>query len=73
MTLNDICVNTLCILEKTLVEEKCGMVHCAMDKLNPLDVSDKKWPQYSCDRLIQELKKYPTVYFAQKVCARLVL
>lgn len=66
-TYTDIHVKKLYVLEQTFVEEKCGIIHCCMDKLIPLGVSDKKWSKFSCDRLIEKLTKYPYVYFAKKV------
>lgn len=51
------------------MDEKCAFIHCCMDKLVPLGASDGKWPEYTCDRLIELLKNYSLVYFARKVCA----
>lgn len=66
---DEIPLNTLYILEQQFAEEKCGILYCSMDKLVPLGTSDGKWPKYSCDRLIEALKKYPFVYLSKKVCA----
>lgn len=38
-----------------------------MDKIVPLGTLDGKWPEYTCDRLIELLKHYSVVYFARKV------
>lgn len=65
-----ISINSLYELEPNLINIKCGFLHCCMDKLVPLGDSDSKWPKFSCDRLIEELKKYPVVYFSKKVCIR---
>lgn len=59
------------ILKQNFVEEKCGILHCSMNNLIPLGVSDEKWPKFSCDRLIEELKKYPIVYLLKCVCYHL--
>lgn len=56
------------VLKKYLAEEKCAILHCSMNNLIPLGVSDGKWPKFSCDRLIEELKKYHDVYFSKCVC-----
>jgi len=58
-------LNSLYTLEPNLINAKSGIVYCCMDKLVPLGVSDSKWPKFSCDRLIEELKKYSVVYFSK--------
>lgn len=66
-------INSLYILEQQFVEEKCGILHCSMDKIVPLGSSDGKWPKYSCDRLIEALKKYPYVYLSKTVCSSILI
>lgn len=64
---DDIPVNTLYILEKKCMQVRCGILHCKMDNLIPLGTSDGKWSKFSCDRLIEKIRKYPYVYFSRKV------
>lgn len=61
----------LAVLKKHFAEEKCGILHCCMNNLIPLGVSDGKWSKFSCDRLIEELKKYHAVYLEKCVCYHL--
>lgn len=66
-TLDKISINALRILEKHCAEQKCGILHCAMINIMPSgDDSDRVWPKYTCDRLIEKLKKYPIVYFSRQ-------
>lgn len=64
-TINQIPIKTLQILEENCANEKCGILRCALSGLVPLGSSDGVWPKFSCDRLIEELKKYPIVYFSR--------
>lgn len=67
-TFDQIPTNTLYLLENKFVQAKCGLIHCCMDRILPLGTSDGNWPQFSCDRLVEKLHKYPTIYFAITVC-----
>lgn len=69
-TLDQIPTNTLYVLENRFVVAKSGLVRCCMDRLIPLGTSDGKWPKFSCDRLIEKLHKYRTVYFTKTVCSQ---
>lgn len=60
-------LNTLYILDKNLITEKSGILRCAMNNLIPKADLNGEWPKYSCDRLVEELGKYTSVYFAKKV------
>uniref|UniRef100_A0A2S2NKN9 RING finger protein n=2 Tax=Schizaphis graminum TaxID=13262 RepID=A0A2S2NKN9_SCHGA len=64
-TIDKISIKTLHILEENCAKEKCRILHCGLYNLVPLGASDGIWPKFSCDRLIEELKKYPVVYFAR--------
>ncbi|XP_022183496.1 RING finger protein 17 isoform X2 [Myzus persicae] len=63
-TIDQIPIKTLHILEDQCAQVKCGILHCGLNNLVPLGAPDGVWPKFSCDRLIEELKKYPTVYFS---------
>lgn len=65
---DEIPVDTLHILEPSIVKEQCGILHCCMSNLVPLGGSDGKWSRFSCDYIIEKLQKYPFVYLAKKVC-----
>lgn len=60
-------MNTLHVLDHKFASAKSRILHCGMNDLIPLGVSNEMWSQYSCDRLIEELKKYPYVFFLSKV------
>jgi len=66
-TIEEIPIKTLHVLEEECSKLKCGILHCGLNNLVPLGASDGIWPKFSCDRLIEELKKYPTVYFSNQV------
>ncbi|XP_029342148.1 tudor domain-containing protein 1-like [Acyrthosiphon pisum] len=66
-TIDEIPIKTLHILEAEFLKLKCGILHCGLSNLVPLGASDGIWPKFSCDRLIEELKKYPSVYFLNQV------
>lgn len=63
--IDQISIKTLHILEENCANEKCGILHCGLSDLVPLGASDGIWPKFSCDRLIEEIKKYPIVYFSR--------
>lgn len=69
-TLEQVPTNSLYVLENRFVVAKSGLVRCCMDNLIPLGTSDGKWPKFSCDRLIEKLNKYRTVYFTKTVCTQ---
>lgn len=64
---NEIPMKTLYNLDTSFVHSQCGFLHCSMSNLIPLGVTKSKWAKYSCDRLIEELMKYPYVYFLRQV------
>lgn len=70
---DDVSFNSLRSLNVTCAQEKCGLLHCCMFNLFPLGSSDGLWPKFSCERLIEELKRYPSVYFAKKVGAQMCI
>lgn len=66
---DDIPIQTLYGLDTNCARDEYGFLHCAMSNLIPLGVSKSNWAKYSCDRLIEELMKYPYVYFLRQVCS----
>lgn len=64
-TVDNISIKTLHILEEHCAQDKCGILHCALNNLVPLGASNGIWPKFSCDRLIEELKRYSVVYFSK--------
>ncbi|XP_025195551.1 RING finger protein 17-like isoform X2 [Melanaphis sacchari] len=64
-TIDKISIKSLHILEENCAKEKCGILHCGLYNLVPLGASNGIWPKFTCDRLIEKLKKYPLVYFSR--------